>query len=277
MTTPDVSAGPRVPQVFWIGLVACVVYVALAAGVANLLGDLFGGGSEAGDFALTHYTVLPVLIVGGLLFLRWSGWWAQTWSVPSAGRTQPRRWWMLSIPVLLLAQSVIVLAIAPWGAHSVGTIVVVLVGTAMVGFGEELFFRGILRVSVRAHHGELVTLLVTSALFGAAHVLGSVIAGLQPAFILLQVTTLAMDGALYYGVVRATGRLWIAMALHALTDFSLYVSGSDVSHSGSTDANISPANVVIQFVLGALSLVLVISCIRQDLLERRRRREATTV
>ncbi|WP_308799340.1 CPBP family intramembrane glutamic endopeptidase [Agromyces silvae] len=269
----DLRATTRVPQRFWIGLLALVVYVALAGGVANLLDAWVQPSSEVGEFALTHFPVLIPLIVAGVVFVRVSGWGRSVWRTPAAFETHPRRWWMLAFPVLLFAQAVAVIVLIPWNDRAAGLVLVVALGTAMVGFGEELYVRGILRASLRAHHGETLTLVVTSLLFGAAHTLGSVMLGLQPTFIAFQVVATAFDGVLLYGVFRATGRLWVAATLHALTDFSLYVSNGDLADHSGSDVLTSPVNVVIQFALWALAAALLVSCIRQDLRARRDRRQ----
>ncbi|WP_022889467.1 CPBP family intramembrane glutamic endopeptidase [Agromyces italicus] len=145
---------------------------------------------------------------------------------PASWETRPRHWWLLAIPALMLIQSLVQLGTAPWGDQQLGAIVVVAVGLALVGIGEELYFRGILRVSVRAHHGEFLTLLVTASLFGLAHSFGSLMQRIPLETIAFQVSVTAFTGVSLYAAFRATGRLWVPMALHALDDFSIFL------HSG---------------------------------------------
>ncbi|MFB2580519.1 lysostaphin resistance A-like protein [Herbiconiux sp. P15] len=261
---------------FWIGLVAAVVYVAVAGGLATLLDAWLQPEEGLAEFAVTHFPVLIPLIVVGVVFVRRSGWGRDVWRTPAAFGTQPRRWWMLAIPVLVIAQAVTVLVLAPWGERTVALVVVVALGTAMVGIGEELYFRGILRTSLRAHHGETLTLLVTSLLFGVGHSVASLALGLQPAFIAFQVGVTALDGVVLYGVLRATGRLWIAIALHALTDFSLYISAGDLADRSGSNVSTSPVNVALESALWVLALVLLVSCIRQDIRTHRENRAPTT-
>ena len=149
----------------------------------------------------------------------------------------------------------------------------VLVVNILVGVGEELYFRGILRASLRAHHGETLTLIVTSLMFGAARALSSVLAGVPIGFLVFQVSVAAATGAVLYGAFRATGRLWVAMALHALTDFSLRISSGDLSSRSADDLTPPPVTVATQFILWAFALVLLISCIRQDVRAHRERRD----
>ncbi|AMB59948.1 CPBP family intramembrane glutamic endopeptidase [Microterricola viridarii] len=264
-------AQPRIPQRFWIGLVAVIVYVALAAGVSSLLVDWLAPEGELAEFALSHIPVLLPLIIAGLVFARRSGW-AEIWRTPAAFETRPRRWWMLVIPLLMLTQSIIVLTLTPWGNWDILGIALVALITAMVGLGEELYFRGILRSSLRANHGETLTLLVTSLLFGAAHSFGSAIHGEPVGTIAFQVGVTMLDGVLFYAAFRATGRLWVAIALHALSDFTLYLSSTNLADQNAIDVSTVPANIAIQGTLWALVVVVFISAMRQDLAARRSRR-----
>lgn len=267
----DRDAGdPRVARRFRVGLVAVVVYVAFAAGVANLLTAWVDPADPAAAYALAHVPVLIPLIVAGVLFVRWAGWNADVWRTPNAFEVAPRRRWMLVVPLLLLVQPVLTLASAPWSEWEVAPVLLALVVTAMVGFGEELYFRGILRASLRERHGETVGLLVTSVAFGLAHSFGGFIHGEPLGFIAFQVFVTALAGAAYYAAFLATGRLWVPIVLHGLGDFSLLIGGGGFG-GASSDADPSPANIVIQAVLWGLTAVVLISCIRGDVRARRNR------
>ena len=231
MTTENtVEATQRagVPRVFWVGLVAIAVYVLIAAGLANVLELLVKPATPVADFALTHFVPLSLLIVAGVLFARKAGWLAAVWRDERAVAEAPRRWWMLAVPLLLLVGPVADLFDVPWGERGIGVVLLLLLGCVMVGFGEEFFYRGILRVSLRAHHGNFVTLLVTSVLFGISHSLGSLLNGVPVSVIAFQVGATGLTGALYYVAFCATGRLWVPILIHAFTDFVLYAQ-SDLS------------------------------------------------
>lgn len=259
----------KVRQRFWIGLVAAIVYVAFAGGVGEWLTEWFPPENDVAELALSHFPVLLPLVAVGVIFVWRAGWTKDVWRTPASFETQPRRWWMLVFPALLLAQSVIILLGAPWGTWNFGALLLILVVNILVGVGEELYFRGILRASLRAHHGETLTLIVTSLMFGAAHALGSVLAGVPIGFLAFQVSVTAVTGAVLYGAFRATGRLWVAMALHALTDFALRISSGDLSSRSADDLTPSPVTIATQSILWLSALVLLISCIRQDARTRR--------
>lgn len=280
--SPDDTRPPtrdRVPRRFWVGVAALVVYILFAAVLGNITGAFAPDGDVTAEFALSHLIPLPIAIGLALWFVRWAGWWRDVWSNRSTLRMQPRRLWLVAIPVLLAALPLVQLPGVPWAERGLGTVMIVLVGTIMVGFGEELVIRGILFVSLRERHGELVTLLVTSLLFGAAHTVGSVWAGLPPAAIAFQVAFLSMTGSLYYWVRRVTGRLWVGMAIHALTDFTLYLASGEASAaeamSSSDDLGpLTPVLVTIQMLLVALAIAGVFSAAREDHRARKPRRVA---
>lgn len=275
---PDHMVAPRdrVRRTFWVGLAAIAVYVLLAAGLGNLVDILVPSASPELEFALSHLLPLPIAIGSGLWFARWSGWRRDVWTQRPVTAEPPRRRWMLAIPVLLLVGPVLGFFDVPWSERSLGLVLLLAVGCLLVGLGEELFYRGILRVSLRSHHGELVTLLVTSALFGLSHSLGSMIDGIPASIIAFQVGATAFDGALFYAAFRATGRLWVPVLIHALTDFSLYLRSDAWSAApGHGIPDPAAATVAVQFVLGALLIAVVVSFIREDARARRQRRAAT--
>ncbi len=62
----------------------------------------------------------------------------------------------------MLLQSLVQIGTAPWAKQQLGPLLVIALGYALVGIGEEFYLRGVLRVSVRAHHGEFLTLFATA-------------------------------------------------------------------------------------------------------------------
>ncbi|MFS0894669.1 CPBP family intramembrane glutamic endopeptidase [Microbacterium sp. 179-I 3D3 NHS] len=267
------AAAPRdrVPRTLWVGLITVVVYVLLAAGVSNLLVDIVQPGSVAGEFALSHFVALPILIVAGVIFVRWSGWSRDVWTLgdPAAAPARPRRRWLLAVPILLLINPVLGLFATPWGDRPMVFVLTAALGCLMIGFAEELYYRGILRVSIRAHHGEFLTVLLTSLLFGVSHSFGSLTHGVPLPVVAFQVAVTSMNGVMFYAAFLATGRLWVPMLLHALTDFSLYVqSGDSDAAPGHAGMDLGPVSAVVQVALGVFAVVFLISTIREGRRER---------
>ena len=247
----------------WVGLVAAAVYVLIAGWFGEFVGGLAAPGDANAEFALGHFVPLTILIVGALVFLRWAGWSKEVWSSPSV-IAERRRWWMLAIPALLAVQIAVGLVSVPWDAHAASTVLIVLAGTIMVGIGEELYFRGILRTAVLGHHGEFLALLITSVAFGLGHTVKFLLLGMPIEALAFQIAFLAMDGALFYGALRATGTLWVPIALHALNDFQLYIHSGDVDGVNQQTFGEDPLTVTSELILIALSVALVVSTIRND-------------
>ncbi|WP_313815778.1 CPBP family intramembrane glutamic endopeptidase [Citricoccus sp.] len=260
-----------IPRTLWVGLAAAALYVLLAAVVGNLL-DPLAGGDETLDFVITEYIPVAILIAVGLLFARKAGWLREAWTAPSPF-TERRRWWLLAIPALLTIQTVLILAEVPWSERAWSVVLIYLIGSLLIGIGEELYFRGIFRVAVRGHHGELATLLITSIAFGLAHTVSYIFNGVPIGATALSVAFLAMNGALFYGALRATGTLWVPILLHALGDFARFMQQGTDARTESPSFGDDAATAAVEFALIGLSMALVISLARSD---RRHRQSLET-
>lgn len=257
------------PRAIWVGLLAAIVYVAVAAGIGEMLGNLARDDATLG-FVLGTYIPVAVLIVAGLLLVRYAGWTKEVWSAPSPF-SERRRWWLLAIPLALAIQTALILASVPWMDRPATLILVFLVGSLLVGLGEELYFRGILRVTVLGHHSELTALLVSSIAFGLAHTVKFIISGMPLGATALDVAFLAMNGALFYGALRATGTLWVPVLLHGLGDFARFMQQGGEEDTGADALGNGAADAGIEYVLIALSIALVVSLARDHIRARRTR------
>ncbi|QHC58617.1 type II CAAX endopeptidase family protein [Rathayibacter sp. VKM Ac-2760] len=256
-----------IPRSIWVGVVAAVFYVVIAAVVGTLL-DPLAGGDETLDFVIGTWLPVGVLIVVGLLFARRAGWLREAWTAPSPF-TERRRWWLLAIPVALALQILVILASVPWSERALPMVLIFLIGSLLIGVGEELYFRGLFRVAVRGHHGELAALLITSVAFGLAHTVGYLFNGVPAPATALAVVFLAMDGALFYGALRATGTLWVPIVLHGLGDFARFLQQGGDAHEEPQSFGGDALPATTEYVLIALSIALVVSLARSDRAARR--------
>lgn len=200
-----------------------------ALGIAAYLGYLVAivvvhqiGGVDYDEIAdSTHNVlfgiVLPVAVASGLMvgLATWLGWWRAIMVERPAGLR-----WLLAVPVVLALGIAISLFAVPFGDWPAGTLLLVALGTAMVGFGEELTNRGVVLVAMRARYREIWVWLITSMLFSLMHGL-NILNGQAVDKTLVQIAFTFVIGSVLYASRRATGLLIVPMVLHAFWDLAL--------------------------------------------------------
>lgn len=92
-----------------------------------------------------------------------------------------------------------------------------------IGLFEEITFRGVVLLRFaenrRRTHGQLLlSILFTSAVFGAMHAI-NLFAGADPAGVLMQIGYSFLIGAMCSVVLFKTANLWLCVALHSIYDF----------------------------------------------------------
>lgn len=199
-------------------LALVVVYLVLVQGAAVLFQR---EGSEYGVFRTTDDVLQNLWVPVGTSMLfaiavaTWLGWWK-----PILKDDKPVARWVWILPVLMILT--IVAGINYGGLSDAGlafTVVFVL-GAMMVGFTEEVMFRGIgVTAFRRAGVPEARVALFVALIFGAAH--GTNIFAEGPsAFLQVGVTMAA--GFYFYLVRRVSGGIALAMLLHGFWDFGLF-------------------------------------------------------
>lgn len=112
-----------------------------------------------------------------------------------------------------------------------GTLVFVALNTAMVGISEEWMFRGVLFQGLRSRLPMLPSILVTSALFGAVHVLNVLVTG-QMVEAVVQSAAAFLSGIVLIALLIRTGSLWVPIVYHALWDLGTFLVSAGSSKSG---------------------------------------------
>jgi membrane protease YdiL (CAAX protease family) len=160
------------------------------------------------------------------------------------------------------------------GEGGTGALVAALIATAILpGFMEELLFRGILFRWLEEFGGSWFALFLTSAFFGASHLM-------NPNASLIAAFGIAVEaGVLLGGAYMLTRNLWMAMGLHAAWNFTqgeifdVPVSGLD-SH-GLVEAQLSgpsilsgggfglEASLIAMIIATAAGVALVVLAVRQ--------------
>ncbi|WP_329792469.1 CPBP family intramembrane glutamic endopeptidase [Lentzea sp. DG1S-22] len=214
------ASEPRPPRRLrtWQFLVVVAVYLAVVQGVSALL----AAGQDIAYAAPTSidYLVRVVVVPVGLAIAFTLGVAARlgAWQEVFVS-DRPVRRWLVVVPVALLVTVVVITNYPGLASHGPAFALLLLVATLMVGFGEELLFRGIGVVAFRRNgYSEFRVGLWTTLLFGAAHGTNIVTSGPKA---LVQVVLTSATGLVFYLVLRSTGALVAAMAAHGLWDFSV--------------------------------------------------------
>jgi len=143
---------------------------------------------------------------------------------------------------------------------STGELLVILVSTAIIpGFVEEVLFRGILFRWIEEFAGSWAALVVTSVLFGLAHIM-------NPNASWFSSFTIAVEaGVLLGGAYMLTRSLWMPIGLHAAWNFAqgyiFDVPVSGVDQEGLVQAQLSGPELLSggAFGLEASLIALVIA------------------
>lgn len=113
----------------------------------------------------------------------------------------------------------------------------ILANTLMVGWSEEVMFRGVWLRGLFRSYGIWVAILGSSVLFGAMHVLNVFLTGdLRGA--LLQAAAAFLSGVFLAAVRLRTGSLWTGIVLHGLWDAGTFLvaAGTKVTEGAATAA-----------------------------------------
>jgi len=198
---------------FAIGLGYTVLFLVLE----KFLGPSYSDIGKTADSVLRGIVVplaICTFVTAGLT--SWLGWWRPVLREKPLGVK-----WMWAIPVLL---GVVVLIGIDWAQISaVGApyLLWLAVGTLLVGFNEEIVYRGLALVAFRGAYKEVYVWLLTSVLFGLLHG-ANVFLGQALVPTIQQMVFAFVLGGVFYVVRRVTGVLAIPMILHALWDFGSF-------------------------------------------------------
>jgi len=183
--------------------VAVAVAVLGSAGLGALLGAFAHGWPRS---ALVVVGEIPAAAAVFALVTKWRWWRRVGWHAPS-GNT-----WLVWLPALMAAGPV---GIVVHEAPSPSRLLAALAAVLMIGFTEEMWFRGVLLESLLAR-GERTAVLVSAATFGALHIANARFFGLPGAS---AQAVAAFGVGLMYGACRVRIRsIWPFIGLHALVD-----------------------------------------------------------
>jgi membrane protease YdiL (CAAX protease family) len=198
--------------------------------------------------------------IGGLVLSGLATWWG--WWRPALfeGRRFGPTWALIS-PALLVLAYLLNFSTSNFARLTLGFLLLAALGTALVGFSEELLMRGLVLVGLRGSLSEGWVWLTTSAVFGLLHGI-NYFYGQSLVATLVQIAFAALLGTVLYATRMLTGTLLVPMALHALNDFSAFLT-TGTGGSGTVFA------VVVEGVAEIIALIALRRIIAAKMAERR--------
>ena len=130
-------------------------------------------------------------------------------------------------PLAVVVNNLPILSLAAGDAYLVHSAPRYLAAFALeclaIGLFEEIAFRGVVLLTFarsrrHSHKSLLISILLSSAVFGAMHVV-NLLAGAGLPDILMQIGYSFLIGAMCAVVLFKTANLWLCVALHAIYDF----------------------------------------------------------
>lgn len=249
---------------FWRLMALLVVYFPIYLGAGQVAGKIRGEaeGELLDSLSNVFFTLTFALIVGGVLLTALTAY--MGWTKEIYGR-QPvyRSWWMWLGPVIAAVPIVLRVLSIDWGGPALSVVLLVLATGLMIGYVEELLFRGIAVKMLRAGgHREFAVAVVSSLLFAVSHSLNAFF-GQDLRTVGTTVLYTFAFGALMYLTMRSFRFIIAAMILHGLTDPTTILATGGIDKAGDTAPTGIPAIVsgYTLFFLVPVGIVLLL-CVR---------------
>lgn len=200
---------------------------------------------SASGLAPPNYVAAIVFLAVTIAAFRWH-------DVGLNAPRSPRSLLLLWFPSIYVVVFLVLLGFV--GLPPLGTMLPILIGTALAGVSEELACRGVLYQGLRSRLSVGPAILLSTALFGAGHLLNGFVLG---NFAVAGVQSIAafMTGICFMAIRIRTGSLYPGMVLHGLWDFSLLtVASALVEHADLSEASggAIPTAALLLPVLGVL-------------------------
>lgn len=212
---------------FWPLLAVVVAYFAIylpAGRIAARVADRsYSEADTLSSVGAVFVQLTAALIVGSIVLIAFTtlmGWNAEIFGRQSIYRSR----WMWLAPVVVVIPILMRVFGIDWGGPAVSVILMMLATGALIGFSEELLFRGIAVKMLRsAGHREFSVAWVSALLFSVSHSL-NIFSGGAPRTVALTVAYTLGFGLLMYLSMRVIGFIAGAMILHGLTDPTTFLA-----------------------------------------------------
>ena len=174
------------------------------------------------------------------------------------GPARPPRW-LLAVPILVFIAVLLGIDYGNLGDMGAAMILWLALGTALVGFSEEITYRGLALVGFRGRYSEVKVWFFTSLLFGLLHGV-NLILGQGAMLTIRQFFFAFVLGSVFYAIRRISGTIVVVMVLHALWDFGTFTHVAGKA-AGAAAAKIDIATAgagLLQSLLVLIAIILVI-------------------
>lgn len=205
----------------WQGFVAIAIAYVVVLKVAGLLigVDTPDDTPYPTTEAVLRNGVLPIGISAlfAIGVVSWLGWWPIIWR-----SDRPVQHWVRWVPISMLVVAILAVNYGHLADQTAGLVLLLVVMTALVGFTEELMFRGVgVQTFRRGGFPEARVALWSSLLFGLVHLSNALTEGTGA---VVQAVVVSTSGYFFYLALRSSHTLVVPMVAHALWDFSLLSS-----------------------------------------------------
>ena len=258
---------------FWRLVPVVVIYLALYMGSGWVIGQ-FGSGYGNDDLlssvGAVFFQLTASLVVGSIIltvFVSVMGWGSEIYGRQPVYRSA----WMWIAPVLVAVPIVLRVLDIDWGGPALSVVLLVMASGLLIGYSEELLYRGVAVKMLRAGgHREIGVAALSSLLFGLSHS-ANILQGQELKVVGPTVVYTFAFGVLMYLSMRAIGFIVGAMILHALTDPTGFLASGGIDKLPGAGGSSSLADAVglatIVLVIAAYGLLL---CVRGKAGEPRR-------
>lgn len=241
MHTDSTMTSLRVRPRVWLGLVTFAAYLAVFYTIWIVNGIDYARVGESGETLLAWY-VAP--LTGGLLVVLIAvsslGWWrpalVEKRRLPKVG---------MVVPALMAFAAILNLVLGEFSRVTATMWVLLVLGSVLVGFNEEVIARGQLLTALRSRFGETGVWFFSTLFFSLLH-LPNAFFGIGSLAILQVVVQFGL-GSVYYLAFRSTGSLIPAIILHGLWDFSIFSSSQP--YAGLVAPILGIAGVIVSIAL----------------------------
>jgi len=219
-----------------IAILALAAYLVILFGSAWLPHDMAGLIAGIADGVSLQYVAAALLcLAAGFVF---------GWRELSLGGPRPWRSVLLVLPSLLYLVVFFGVALT-LGLPPARAALFLAINLTLAAFAEELMFRGLLFRGLLTRLKRPTAIVLTSVIFGVAHVLNALATG-DLATAAVQAVAAGMTGTFFLAIVLRTGSLWPAIAYHAAYDFTIALVAA---------GHAPPATAVVESHALAISIV----------------------